>query len=115
MHYGEEVKEVSIRKDKKLGELCSVVLETFEVKDLSVHNMRVRTYDDKLKVKLTPIEGAETSLHKLNVHSHMHLIVESKVEGETFEAFNSDTLYLRVVKYVEGDVYDFRNLEKLPS
>lgn len=34
VHFGEEVKELSIRKDKKLADLCTLALETFEVKDL---------------------------------------------------------------------------------
>ena len=34
-------------------------------------------------------------------------MIETKNEGETFEEFNPDWLYLRVIKFVEGDEYDF--------
>ena len=30
------------------------------------------------------------------------------------ETYSPDTLYIRVVKYVEGEAYDFRSLDKLP-
>ena len=46
------------------------------------------------------------------MHNYMDLTVESK--GEGYEEYNPDWLFLRVVKYVEGMTYDFRNLDKLP-
>lgn len=45
----------------------------------------------------------------------MHLIIETKKEGEQFEdTYDNNTLHLRAVKHVEGDTYDFKNLDALP-
>ncbi len=59
-------------------------------------------------------DNLDAPLHKLNLHSHMHLIIETKKEGEQWEEYDSNWLFLRVVKYVEDAKYDFRNLESLP-
>lgn len=44
---------------------------------------------------------------KLKFYKHIDLMIEIKTDEEQFEEFDPDWLYLRVIKYVEGDEYDF--------
>ena len=50
-------------------------------------------------------------------HNYMNLKVEvKKAEGEEgYEPYDPNWQYLRVLKYVEGESYDFKNLDKLPT
>lgn len=45
----------------------------------------------------------------------MDLLIEVKSDDETFEEFDPDSLYLRVIKYVEDVNYDFSKLDSLPT
>ena len=45
------MKEISIKKNQTLGELASLAMEHFEIKDTSLENLRFRLFDSRLKVK----------------------------------------------------------------
>ncbi len=45
----------------------------------------------------------------------MDLTLETKNDSESFEAYDPNMIYLRVLKHVEGETYDFKNLDKMPS
>ena len=45
----------------------------------------------------------------------MDLIIEIKSGDQLFEVFDPNFLYIRVLKHVEGETYDFKNLDKLPT
>lgn len=53
-------------------------------------------------------------LHKLGFVNFLDLVPEIKKSEENFEVYNPDWAYLRVLKYVEGEAFDFRNIDKLP-
>jgi hypothetical protein len=52
-------------------------------------------------------------LHKLNFINYLDLTPEIKTAESTFEAYNTNIGYLRVLKYVEGEVFDVRNVDKM--
>ena len=52
-------------------------------------------------------------LHKLNFMNYLDLTPEIKSSGEVFEGYNINTGYIRVMKYVEGEVFDVRNVDKM--
>lgn len=52
-------------------------------------------------------------LHKLNFINYLDLTPEIKSSGEVFEGYNINTGYIRVLKYVEGEVFDVRNVDKM--
>ena len=45
----------------------------------------------------------------------MDLTIESKTDEETFEEYDPNVLYLRVIKYVEDQKLDFSKLDSLPT
>lgn len=53
-------------------------MELYEIKDQPLKNFRLRTYDPKLKVKLAVHDHYDFMLHKLNFHSHMNILIETK-------------------------------------
>lgn len=85
------MKEVTIKKNQTLGELALLALETFDIKDLELKNIRFRTYDPKLKVKMAAYDSFETQLHKLNFLSYMDMNIETKKDQEHFEVFDPNT------------------------
>jgi hypothetical protein len=52
-------------------------------------------------------------LHKLNFINYLDLTPEIKTSESAFEAYNTNIGYLRVLKYVEGEVFDVRNVDKM--
>ena len=52
---------------------------------------------------------------KLKFYKHIDLMIEIKTDEEQFEEFDPDWLYLRVIKYVEGDEYDFSKQSQFPT
>lgn len=110
----ELMKELTVKKNITLRELSEMIMNEFEIRDVNINNFRLRTYDTQLKVKITAHQQMEMQLHKLNFHSYMNLQIETRNEGELFEEFDEDTLFIRVVKHVEGETYDFKALDKLP-
>jgi hypothetical protein len=72
------MKEITIKKNQTLGELALLTMEVFEIKGIDLKNIRFRTYDPKLKVKMAAHENFETQLHKMNFISHMDLTIEIK-------------------------------------
>jgi hypothetical protein len=52
-------------------------------------------------------------LHKLNFINYLDLTPEIKTSESEFEAYNANIGYLRVLKYVEGEVFDVRNVDKM--
>jgi hypothetical protein len=54
------MKEVTIKKNQTLGDLALLSMETFEIKDVELKNIRFRTYDPKLKVKMAAYDSFET-------------------------------------------------------
>ena len=57
----------------------------------------------------------DLQLHKLNFLSYMDLSIEIKKHDQEFEEYNTDWLYIRVLKHVDDEVYDFRSIDKLPT
>lgn len=45
----------------------------------------------------------------------MDLALEVKKDGEEFELYDKNYLYIRLLKYVDGESYDFKTLDKLPT
>jgi hypothetical protein len=52
-------------------------------------------------------------LHKLNFINYLDLTPEIKTPESAFEGYNTNVGYLRVLKYVEGEVFDVRNVDKM--
>jgi hypothetical protein len=69
------IKELTVRKDQQLKEVVQQVRKEFSLPDDSP--FMLRTFDNKLKVKLSIHDNVESPLHKLQIHSHIHLIIES--------------------------------------
>ena len=111
----EELKmtEVTIKKNQTLGELFLLVCDTLEIKDVELKNFRLRLYDPKLKVKMGVQDQHTAQLHKLNFVNYLDLIPEIKTSETTFETYNPDTAYLRVLKFVDGEIFDHRAIDKM--
>ena len=109
------MKEITIKKNQTLGELALGAIDAFEIKGIEIKNFRFRTYDPKIKVSMAIHDSFEKQLHKLNFISYMDLTIETKKDDEVFEMYDSDFLFIRVLKHVEGESYDFKNLDKLPA
>jgi hypothetical protein len=88
-------------------------MDEFGIKDMPLKNFRLRTYDPQLKAKMAVHDHFDMQLHKLNFHSYMNLLVETRGEEE-FEEWQDSWIFLRALKYVEGETYDFKQLDKLP-
>jgi hypothetical protein len=43
------------------------------------------------------------------------LLIETKADDDMFEEYDPDTLYLRVIKYVEGEEYNISRPDSLPT
>ena len=52
---------------------------------------------------------------KLKFHKHIDLMFETRTDDEEFEDFDPDWLYLRVIRFVEGDEYDFSKQHLFPT
>lgn len=52
-------------------------------------------------------------LHKLNFVNYLDLTPEIKTSESTFESYNPNWAYLRVLKYVEGEPFDYRVIDKM--
>lgn len=52
-------------------------------------------------------------LHKLNFINYLDLTPEIKTSENTFDSYNPNLAYLRVLKYVEGEAFDVRNIDKM--
>lgn len=52
-------------------------------------------------------------LHKLNFVNYLDLTQEIKTSESTFESYNPNWAYLRVLKYVEGEPFDYRVIDKM--
>jgi hypothetical protein len=48
---------------------------------------------------------------KLSLYNYFDLMIEIKDSESMFEEFSPDWLYLRVIKFVEGEKYDLTRLE----
>ena len=83
-------------------------MELFEIQDVPIKNFRLRTYDPKLKARMAVHAHFDMQLHKLNFHSHMDLLIETKSDDDEFEEYDTNWLFIRVVKHVEGEPYDFK-------
>lgn len=64
------------------------------MKDVDICNIRLRIYDPKLDAKQAVHDQWDVQLHKLNFFNFMDLLIETKKEGEEFEKYDPDTLYL---------------------
>ena len=54
-----------------------------------------------------------SQLHKLSFHNYLDLMPEIKTAEGVFETYNPDWAFIRVLKYVEGEAFDFRNVDKM--
>lgn len=52
---------------------------------------------------------------QLQLRSFEKLIIEIKEDNEEFEVYNPNLMVVKVIKYVEGESYDFKKLESLPT
>jgi hypothetical protein len=57
-------------------------MEEFEIKDLSLKNLRLRSYDPKLKAKMAVYDHWDHQLHKLLFYNYMDILVETKTDDE---------------------------------
>jgi len=105
--------EVTIKKNQTLGELSLLICDTLGLKDIDLQNFRLRLYDPKLKVKMGVHDQHTVQLHKLNFINYLDLTPEIKTAESVFEGHNPNMGYLRVLKYVEGEVFDVRNVDKM--
>lgn len=115
IHCNEEVKTLTFKKNDLLRDISSKVMEEFGIKDVLLRNFRLRAYDPKLKAKLAIYDHFDFQLHKLLFYNFMDLFVEIKTEEETFDEFDPDWLFLRVIKHVEDTNYEFGKLDSLPT
>ena len=77
--------------------------------------MRLRAYDNVAKVKMQIYDNLDKTLVELMFKSFVRLYLEIKSDEEEFELYDPDSLTLKVIKYVEGERYDFKNLDSLPT
>jgi hypothetical protein len=52
---------------------------------------------------------------KLNLYNYFDFMIETKAPEESFEEYSTDWLYLRVIKFVEGEIYDFNKMDSLQT
>lgn len=52
-------------------------------------------------------------LHKLNFVNYLDLVPEITTPDHPFETYNPDWAYLRVLKYVDGEPFDYRVIDKM--
>ena len=115
IHCNDEMKQLTFKKNDELRVVAARIMEEFGLQEVALMNFRLRAYDPKLKARLNAYDHWDFQLHKLLFHNYMDLLVEIKSEGETFAEFNPDTLFLRVLKYVEDQKYEFGRPESLPA
>lgn len=102
VHYKEETpKTLTFRKNDVLRDVCQKIMEEFGITGVDMKNFRLRAYDPKIKAKLAIYDHYDWQLHKLQFHNYIDLTVETKADDETFEEYDPNLLYLRVIKYVE--------------
>lgn len=111
----QEMKTLNFRKNDLLGEVAKKIMEEFGVEGVDLKNFRLRVFDNKIKAKLAPYDQFDQQLHKIQIYNLMDVTYEIKRDDETFEIYDPNILYLKVVKYVEDYKYDFSKLETLPT
>jgi hypothetical protein len=106
--------EFTIKKNQTLGELSHLICDFYGLKNIELQNFRLRLYDPKLKVKMGVHDQHSVQLNKLNFMNYLDLTPEIKNSPEdVFEAYNANSGFLRVLKYVEGEVFDVRQVDKM--
>ncbi len=66
-------------------------------------------------MKLQVYDKFDKNLMYHQLRGYSRLIVETKLPEEEFEIFNPDLVTLKTIKYVDGEKYDFKKLEALPT
>jgi hypothetical protein len=59
VHYNNDSKTLSFKKNDKYQEVSLKILEEFGLSDIKLENFRLRSYDPKLKAKMDYYEGFE--------------------------------------------------------
>ena len=115
VYYNNDFKVFNMKKTDTLQELALKVIEDFGIEGVDLENFRLRGYDPKLNAKLAIYDQYGEKLMRLSLYNYFMLTVETKRADEKFEEYDPNTVYLRAIKYVEGDEYNFGKTETLPT
>lgn len=90
-------------------------MQVFGIEGIDLKDFRFRSYDHIAKLKMQDYSQYDQTLLKLQFKGYKVLVIETKLPEEEFEIYNPDLLQLRAIKFVEGEKYDFKRLESLPT
>lgn len=117
-HHEDNFKVFNMKKTDTLEELVYKVINDFGITEIAdnkiLENFRFRAYDPKIDAQLAVFDQFSSTLMKLPLFNYFILKVEIKKPDELFEVYDNDTVFLRVLKFVEGVEYNLSKLDLLP-
>lgn len=90
-------------------------MQIFQIEGIDLANFRFRNYDNVAKIKLQVYDQFDKNLIHHQLRGYSRLIIEIKRPDEEFEIYNPDLITLKTIKYVDGEKYDFKKLDSLPT
>jgi hypothetical protein len=90
-------------------------MQDFLISGVDLANFRFRAYDNIAKIKMQVYDQFDKNLIQHQLRGYSRLVIEIKKPEEEFEIYNPDLVTLKTIKYVEGEKYDFKRIDSLPT